>query len=444
MLRLAVPLILAELGWMAMGIVDTMMVGRLPDAAVAIGATAVGNMVFHVIGFFGGGILLGLDPLVSQAFGRKDIPDCNRSLVQGLYLAMFLSPPLMWLMYVVERNLLALGVDAQVAAAAQGFIRPLIWSIPALLVYFAARRYLQGLHHVKAVMFAYVAANVVNLFFNWVLIYGRLGFPAMGVAGSGWSTFIGRMFMAAALVAAVGYYSHRDRLEVLRASFRFEWKRTREILALGIPTAFQITLEVGVFAMATLIVSNLGAIPLAAHQIAITIVSTTFMVPLGVASATAVAVGHAIGGRDAEAATNRGWTGICMGAGFMALAGVVIFLAPTPILRIFTEDPAVISAGIPLLFVGAIFQFFDGAQGVASGALRGAAETRIAMACNFVGYWVIGFPLGYYLCFKSGLGAPGVWTGLCVGLIVVSIILATVWTRKTRQLKKLYAVETGA
>jgi MATE family multidrug resistance protein len=419
-----------------------MMVGRLPNPAMAIGVVSLGNVMFHTLGFFGGGILLGLDPIISQAFGRKDVPDCNRSLIQGLWLAIAISIPLTAAMLWGGRHLTVFGIGKELANATVPFLDPLAWSTPALMIYFAARRYLQAIHQVKAVMYAYVVANIINAVANWVLIYGHLGFPAMGVAGSGWSTFIGRMFLAVALLAAIGYFSRRDSLHVMDAKLGLDWVRISEILRMGVPVAFQITLEVGVFGVASILVARLGEYPLAAHQIAITVVSTTFMVPLGTAAATSVAVGHAIGARDAQRASDRGWTGIAMGGGFMALSGLVMFLAPQMIVRIFTADKTVASIGVSLLAVGAVFQFFDGVQGVSSGALRGAGETRVAMITNFFGYWVLGFPIGYSLCFKAGLGAPGVWIGLCVGLIVVSVILATLWHRKTKALRGLYSTAT--
>jgi MATE family multidrug resistance protein len=206
----------------------------------------------------------------------------------------------------------------------------------------------------------------------------------------------------------------------------------RSLLALGLPAGLQLIIEVGVFALATTLVGRLAPVALAAHQIALNAASVTYMVPLGISAATAVRVGQALGRREPVAAKRAGWTGVLLGSTFMAAAALAFFAVPAPIVRAFTTETAVIAAGVSLLYVAAVFQLFDGVQVVATGALRGAGNTRTPMIWNLVGYWLLGLPVGYLLCFNAGWGAVGIWIGLSVGLIVVGVVLLLVWARLVR------------
>src|SRR6202167_6613984 len=265
---------------------------------------------------------------------------------------------------------------------------------------------------VKPVAFALVTANVINAFGNWVLIYGKWGVPAMGTVGSGWSTAIARTYMAAVLLGYLLWYDHRHHTELLNTPVDVDLPRIRRLISLGFPAAMQSTLESGVFATITTLIARLGAVPLASHQVALNTVSFTYMVPLGISAAAAVRVGQGLGRRDADAASRAGWTAMLLGTGFMGCIALLLFLIPGPIVRIYTSDRALIPPTITLLFVAAFFQLFDGMQTVATGALRGAGDTRTPMFCHLFFYWLVGLPLGAYLCFRLGWGAPRLWTGL--------------------------------
>jgi len=293
---------------------------------------------------------------------------------------------------------------------------------------------MQGMNMVGPIAFALISANIINAAGNWLLIYGKLGFPAMGAVGSGWSTAWARIYLAAVLVGYLLWYDRKHRTDLLRTPIQPELHRIRRLIALGFPAAMQIALEFGVFALVTALIGRLGATALASHQIALNTVSFTYMVPLGISSAAAVRVGQAIGRRDPAAAGRAGWAAISMGAGFMSLAALVLVLAPRLIVRAFTPDPQVMRVGVMLFIVAAAFQLFDGLQTVATGALRGAGETRIPMFSSFVAYWVIGLPLGYYLGFGRGFGAVGVWTGLAVSLAIIGTLLVFAWRHKVRML----------
>src|SRR5215475_6064449 len=408
-LHLALPLVLAELGWMSMAIVDTMMVGRLPNSAVAMGAVSLGSAVFMVLALFGEGLLLGLDTLVSQAFGAGQREDCHRSLVNSVYLSIALTPLLAAPVWLLPKFFVRWGVDPAVAAETVPYTKALAWGLLPLLLYFAVRRCLQAMNMVRPVAFALVTANIVNAVFNWLLIHGKFGFPAMGTVGSGWSTAIARVYMAGVLIGYLFWYDRKHRTELLKTPVDLDLRRIRQLIALGIPAAIQFTLESGVFATVTALIARLGPVPLATHQIALNTVAFTYMVPLGIASAAAVRVGQAIGRKDARGAAAAGDTAIFLGAVFMTLAGICLLVFPRWIARIYTPDETVIRATGMLLAAGAAFQLFDGLQTAATGALRGAGETRIPMLCHFTAYWIIGLPLGAWLTFSRGLGALGLW-----------------------------------
>ena len=436
-LHLALPLVLAELGWMSMAIVDTMMVGRLGNSAVAMGAVSLGSAVFMVLALFGEGLLLGLDTLVSQAFGAGKREDCHRSLLNGVYLSIALTPVLaapVWLLGPLFRSW---GVDRAVAELTVPYTKALAYGLLPLLLYFAVRRCLQAMDMVRPVAFALVTANIVNAAGNWILIYGKWGAPAMGTVGSGWSTAIARVYMAAVLIGYLLWYDRKHRTELLKTPVDLDLGRIRRLVALGMPAALQFTLESGVFALVTALIARLGAVPLATHQIALNTVAFTYMVPLGIASAAAVRVGQAIGRKDPHRAGAAGGTAIFIGASFMTLAGVLLLLAPRLIARIYTTDETVIRNTAALLAAGAAFQLFDGIQTVATGALRGAGDTRTPMLCHFTAYWIIGLPLGAWLCFRRGWGALGLWIGLSLALILIGIVLLLAWRRTVRQMKKV-------
>ena len=433
-LQLAIPLVLAELGWMSMAIVDTMMVGRLPNSAVAMGAVSLGSAIFMVLALFGEGLLLGLDTLVAQAFGAGKREDCHRSLVNGVYLSIALTPILSAPIWFMPHFLRAMHVDPALMRETLPYTNALTYGLFPLLLYFAVRRCLQAMNMVRPVAFALVTANIINALGNWILIYGKWGVPAMGTVGSGWSTAIARIYMAAVLIGYLFWYDHKHRTELLKTPVDIDLQRIKQLIALGIPAAVQFTLESGVFATVTTLIAKLGPVPLATHQIALNTVAFTYMVPLGIASAAAVRVGQALGRRDPHGAGVAGGTAITIGAAFMSVASVVLLVVPRWIARIYTVDEVIIRSASTLLAAGAAFQLFDGIQSVATGALRGAGDTRTPMLCHFTAYWIIGLPLGAWLCFRRGWGALGLWVGLSLALILIGIVLLVVWRSKVRQL----------
>ena len=432
MLKLAGPVILAEIGWMSMSVVDTIMVGPLGPAA--IGATGMSSSLYLAIAVFGTGVMLGLDAVVSQSYGAGRLDDCVRWLQHGVLLALIVSPAVMIVFYAGLLGIGVLGLHAQVQALAMPYLRVVALSTPPLLLYATFRRYLQGIHAVRPVMFALVSANLVNVAANWMLIYGRLGAPALGVEGAAWATVAARVYMAGVLYLAI-LRVHRQRGEGHpHVPFRFEADRLRRLAVLGGPAASQVTLEVGVFAAVSALAGKLDPVSLGAHQIAMNIAALAFMVPLGLSSAGAVRVGHALGAGDPRRAVHAGWTAFAVGAAIMVTIGTTFILFPRPLLRPFTDDPTLLTIGMRLLAIAAAFQLFDGTQAVATGVLRGVGDTRTPMVMNVIGHWAFGLPVGYALCFWFGWGVAGLWVGLSIGLTFVAVVLTAAWSRRTGHL----------
>ena len=431
MISLAVPVVLSELGWVAQGVVDNIMVGRL--GPVAIGAVALGNAVYYTPSLFGIGLLLGLDTLVSQAYGRRDHDECHRWLAQGMYLACIASVPLMILIAALSYGFTHFGVIPEVASLSGGYLRILNWGTLPLLVYGGTRRYLQGVGQVRVITLTYVLANLLNWFGDWVLIYGKFGFPALGVNGSAISTCIARVGMAVAMLAFAWRYERRRGHPLFAHWAGPQLDRLRRLVRLGAPAAGQIVLEVGAWNLSTFAAGYLTPVALATHTIALNYASISYMVPLGVSAAAAVAVGHAIGAGDPARARRAGWLALALGTGFMGLAGIVFLVAPGPLIELYTPDPRVLALGPTLLLIAAAFQIFDGIQTVSTGALRGLGETRVPMYANLVGYWVMGLPLGFILCFVLKWGIYGMWIGLTLSLIVIAFTLLVRWNRDSRR-----------
>jgi MATE family multidrug resistance protein len=430
MLRLAAPLAVAELGWMFMGIVDTVMAGPLGPAAVGTGS--LGSMVFFPTATAGTGMLFGMDTLVAQAFGANDREDTRRTLVNGVWLGTALAPLLAVILWATIPAMRAAGVNPRVMTMLGPFIGNLIWGVWPLLMYAALRRYLQAMNIVKPVTFALVSANLVNAGGNWVLMYGHWGAPALGVAGSALSTTLSRAYMAGVLAVVVIWNEHRSGNLLFHISWRPDVARIRRLIQLGLPAAGQILFEGAVFAVVTVMVARLDEASLAAHGIAVNVISTTYMVPLGISSAAAVRVGQAYGRRDIHGAAVAGWTALLLSSLFMGAAGVLLAVAPQFIVRLYIGNAAVIGVGALLLRIAAVFELFDGFQVVTGGALRGLGDTRTPMLVHLAGYWAVGMPVAYTLCFPLGWGAPGIWVGLSAALVLIGAALVMFWRRAIR------------
>ncbi|MBI3558341.1 MAG: MATE family efflux transporter [Deltaproteobacteria bacterium] len=433
LLKLAAPVSLSMLGGLFMQLVDTVFVGRL--GPVAIGGASVGNAFFATLMIVGIGMSMGLDYLVSHSFGAKKLELCHRYLVQALYLAVVNSLVFTAMMYFCAGTFTLFGINAEIAAAGKSYLQAMCFSLMPFMLFSAFRQYLQAMGVTVPALIILVVANGVNALGNWVFIFGHFGFSAHGVAGSGWSTVLARVFMLAAIAWYVLRRDRRLKLGLRTTPLKFSRKHTLELVKLGLPSALTLLFEVGGFATVTMLAGQLGAVPLAAHQIVLHLASLTFMIPLGLSSATAVLVGQSLGSGNRHRAIAIGWTAIVFGAIFAAFMGLLMYAFSLPLLRIFTSDFRVMQLGSALLLVASLFQVSDAMQTIGSGVLRGIGNTKVSMYTNLAGHWLLGLPVGYMLCFWLGWGAHGLWVGLSVGLTVVALGLTYVWWRKAHEMR---------
>ena len=438
MLALALPLIAAELGWMSMTVVDTIMVGHLPNAALNISAVALGQILYNTLAFGIAGILLSLDTFLSQSHGAGRYDEANRWFYHGLVLAAALAAILMALIAAAPLVMFRLPIDRRIIGGSVDFLHALNWGTPTLFLYFTLRRYLQAFNHARPIAAALITANLLNFIGDWLLIFGHtfgpIHVPMFGIYGAGLATSVARLYLALFLVIAIWRVEHKHNYGLRSMLRHVESSRLRSLTLLGAPAGGQIFVEISIFSLVTFLIGTMGPLPLAGHEIALNCASFTFMVPFAISAAAAVRVGQGIGRKAPAEATAAGWAAIALGAACMATFALVLFFFAHPIARAFTPDRSVIAAAVPLLIVAAIFQFFDGLQITATGALRGAGNTHAGLISHFIGYWMIGLPIGYLLAFRLHHGAVGLWLGLCAGLVVAGTALTTTWRHTTRNL----------
>jgi MATE family multidrug resistance protein len=430
MLALALPVICAELGWIMMGIVDTIMVSPLGPAA--IGGVGTGSTIFIAVIILGIGTLFALDTFVSQSFGAGRIDECHRWLFAGVELAIVLAVVLSGLAYGLVMLLPRFGFHPAVLAIIQPYIARLILSAVPLLAFNVFRRYLQAMNAVRPVMIALVSANVVNALGNWVLVYGHWGSPALGTNGSAYATVAARIYLAAFLFIVIWWRERRRPSGLHDVPFAIDAERMWRLVRLGVPAALQLSLEIGVFAMASALAGRISPLAIAANQVVLNVASFVFMIPLGLSAAAAVRVGQAVGRRDPAGVRVAGTSAFILASAFMLFTAALYVIMPRQLLGLFTRDEAVLRVGATVLLIYGAMQLFDAWQVVATGALRGLGDTRTPMVLNIIGHWVIGLPVAYWLCFNRGWGVAGLWTGLSVGLTIVGLSLVGVWQRRIK------------
>ena len=419
MLRLALPVVVVQVGMMLLGVVDTMVVGHLSTEALA--AVAMGHVVIIAVSSFGMGFLLALDPLVSQAVGAGDRAAVRRSVQRGLVLAVALMVPSTLLLLPSEWVLTTLRQPLETVPLAAAYVRI---SIPGLLPFYGfvvLRQSLQAMERLRPIVTTIVTVNLFNLVADWALVFGAGPIPQLGPVGSAWATTAARTLLFVVLLV-LGRRELRpvlDRFdpEVLRR------KPLSRIVRLGAPIGFQVQLEILSFSALALLMGLFGTVQMAAHQVAINLASLTFMVPLGVGSATAVRVGQAIGTRDGDGARRAASAGLTIGASFMCVTAAAFLFAPRLLASAYTSVEEVLALAVVFIPIAGFFQVFDGLQVVSAGALRGAGDTRAPMLVNVLGFWLIGLPTSLVLAFPLGLGPEGLWWGVVAGLGSVAAFL---------------------
>lgn len=418
---LATPIVATQLGAMMMGVVDMIMVGGLGSDALA--AAALGGVWTMGTLIIGMGVTLGMDPLLTQAHGAGDGREVGLTLQRGLVVALLASVPTMLLWLWTGPALILAGQSPVLAAMAHDYVVAQLPSAVGFLGFTVLRSYLQGRSIVAPALWITLLANIINAGLNWILIFGELGFPALGLTGAGVATGVTRvlMFVALALLIWRTGLHHGAWQPWTRAAFAPAGLRA--IALLGIPVGLQLGLEMWAFQAATLFAGWLGEVELAAHTIVLNLASLAFMVPLGISMAAVTRVGNLLGAGDRSGAQRASWIALGMGAGVMCVSSVSFIALRWVLPRAYTADPAVLVAAASLLPIAAAFQLFDGMQVVGGGILRGMGRTRPAAWFNLLGYYVLGLPLALYLAFETSMGVAGIWWGLTLGLFVVAASL---------------------
>lgn len=437
-MTLALPLIGAQLAQAATGFVDTLMMGRLGRESLASGA--LGSLLFMELLVVGTNLVATSSSFIAEAYGAQQPEQAGRWLNQGVWLAMAIALPLALVMWNAQPWLQLLGQPPAIVALAETYLRAASVAYLPALIFVALRSFVSALFQPRIVVVLTLCGVVLNAIANEVLAFGRWGFPALGLAGIGWSTAFIYWTMALVLVAYVLSQSQFAKYRPLQGLHRPHWADLWELVRVSLPVAVLSAFETGAFAVTAIFAGQMGVVVLAAHQIALQTVAVTFMVPLGISQAATVRVGQCSGQGDWHTARLSGIISLSLGGGFMGLMGLLILLAPAQFVSIYVDlsDPAngeVVALAITLLTVGAIFQVVDGLQVVAAGALRGLKDTRIPMAIGLVAYWFVGVPSGYAAGFRLGLGGVGLWCGLAIGLAIAAVALTWRFYRLTMAFK---------
>ncbi len=433
-LRLALPVIVVQVGLVAMGVVDAAFMGRVSAAEFA--AVSLGHSYTFVFLGFGMGTLAALDPIVSQAWGARELDAISRALQRAVLLALGLAALVSACILPAERFFEWMGEPPAVVPLATRFARISIAGIPAFLVFVALRQALQAMHCLRPLVFAILLANALNAFLDWVLIGGRLGAPALGSAGCAWATVIARWTMVLLLPLAA-----RERLVPHLwplAGRLIDLRALGRMLRIGIPIGLSFALEIGAFATVLFLMGSLGEVELAGHQVALSLASTSFMVPLAISMAASVRVGNEIGRGDPGAVRRACEVALVGGAGTMLASAALFLILPGPLARLFTRLPDVLAMAVTLIPIAGLFQVFDGLQGVALGCLRGMADTRVPFLIHLAGFWGLAVPLSSHLAFERGLGARGLWWGLVFGLLAVALV--QLWRLRSMVARKIERV----
>lgn len=422
-LKLAFPIILGELAQMALGIIDTAMVGAVNYKQLA--AAALVMSIVSIPYVFGIGITISVSQMVSMAHGRNDKKMASHYLYNGFWLCTISAIIIALCLEFGKGILLHLNQDPEVAALAMPYLQIMGWSVIPMLLFLALKQFADGLEFTKTAMILSVAAIPLNVFLNWLMIYGNLGFPRLELLGAGYATLITRILIFVVLgVIILNHGTFRRYIAVRRVVWKLNWQTQKELLAIGIPSSFQITMEVAAFAVSGILIGTIGAVEQAAHQIALSLASLTFMVSMGLSQAGSIRASNAFGRNDRSAISfiGKGTIAMALIYGSICAVGFIIFRDYLPTL--FNENTDVVKLAAYLLIFAAVFQISDSTQAISAGLLRGIKDVKVPTYFIFIAYWVIGIPAGYLLAFHFGMGAAGIWMGFIIGLTFSAVFLS--------------------
>lgn len=429
---LAYPVVFAQLGHIMLGVVDSMMVGGI--GAEPLAAAAVSNGVFFILMVIGLGISYAMTPLVAIKVGEGKPNECGDILKQGFITNLAVGLILAGLIFIVAVNFHYFNQPKRVTALSIDYLKIIGVSAIPFMVFQTYRQYIEGFSLTKPAMFIILASNIINFFVNWLLIYGKWGFPELGLNGAGYATLLSRVFMAVAIVV---YALRSSKVKPYNPSFtiaKANWKLIKKILSVGVPSGFQYFFETAAFSLGAVMIGWIGAKDLAAHQIAINLASITYMAALGVSAAGAIRVGGAFGRKDKREIRTAGFTALLISVSFMACAGLTFIALNNFLPRFYISDEFVISKASMLLVMAALFQMSDGAQAVGLGILRGLTDVKIPTLITFIAYWILSLPIGYVLSFHYNFGVVGVWIGFIIGLTASAVMLTIRFNLKTNQI----------
>lgn len=419
--KLSTPIVIGQMGQNLITLADTLMVGAL--GSVALGASAFAGSVFIIFFMFGIGTLSPLTALVARAQGQEDYPYGGSLLRHSVALALALGGFLMAVLYFLLPHLHLLGQTAEVLDKGSAFLEIIIWSVVPSLLYQAYKQFTDGIGKTKVGMYIMMFGVLLNITGNYVLIHGHLGFPQLGLNGAAYATLFARSLMAVLIIAYVHLNPHYKHYLTERWTHRFDHYLLKNMIRLGVPTGLTFFFEVGAFASAAIMMGWFGELPLAAHQITLSLASTSFLITLGIGIAASIRVGYELGRGDHSLARFAGFTAIKLGAFYMGLCALGFYFLRNWFPTLYVTDQAVIEWAAKFFVVVALFEIFDGIQAVAIGALRGMSDTKWPGIIAFIAYWVLGLPGGYLLAFHLGIGPVGIWIGLLIGLAVASVAL---------------------
>lgn len=437
LLILAVPMIAGNVAWAGIAATDLLLLGRLGAEAVAAGALAIN--LFNAVLIFGMGLVTAAAPLIASERGRRrhSVRDVRRTVHQTLRAAAFYVLPAWIILWNCEAILLAMGQDADLSREAGHIMRGLQWALLPFLCFTTLRNFISALERPVWGLVIMLCGIPFNLLVGWVLIFGHLGFPALGLLGAGIASTLSSSFLFLGLLSVILIDRQFRRYRLLGQFWTRDRERMRDVWTLGLPIAITLGLEVTVFNASAFLMGLIDRDSLAAHAVAIQIASLVFMVPMGIGQAATVRVGVAYGRHDRAAIGRAGWLALGIGTGFAFAAAALLVLFPRTLVSAFLDlhDPAngrTATLAVSFLAVAALFQLVDAAQAVGAGVLRGVQDTRVPMVFALFGYWVIGIGVGAFLAFPAGLHGVGIWLGLASGLGVVAILLVARWMMRDR------------
>jgi len=431
-LQLAYPVIIGQLGIIMMGVVDSLMVGKIGAAPLA--AASLGNGMTFIILIIGIGVSLAVTPLVAIAVGAGKKNDCGIYFRQSLLVNSVLSIIIVVLIYFGAELIKYFDQPLEVQRQAISYMKIIGLSSIPLMLFQTYKQFIEGLSIMRPAMIIALLANLINAFINWIFIFGNLGFPALGLDGAGWATFASRVFMALALMAFVMNNKYFKQFDVSFHYKSINWPVIKKILSLGLPSGMQYFFEVGAFSFAVVMVGWLGTKPQAAHQIAINLASISFMSVLGISVAGSIRVANAVGKKDIQETRRAGFTASLLGASIMFISGIIFILFRNFLPTLYVNDQEVISYASSLLIIAALFQISDGTQAVGIGILRGLTDVKIPTAITFIAYWIVGLPVGYLFGFTLKMGVQGVWFGLLLGLTTSAILLTLRFNSRSKHI----------